>query len=95
MDFLNNMGFSDVENALLEASIPKKLQVVLNDNANIVIANFNYLKSIGITNCADIFSKFYELFLLDISTFKNIFDKYDPTDLVAKIAKNVNIIEVL
>ena len=43
----------------------------------------------------EIFTNYYELFLLDHSNFVNIFNKYDREDLIEKLAKNVAIIEYL
>ena len=84
-----------MDKAFLEANIPEKIKDLLLNNVNLISSNYNYLKSIGVTNCIEIFNKFYELFLLDTSIFKVIFEKYDLSDLISKLQKNINIIEVL
>ena len=66
-----------------------------NEAYKLVSANITYLNDLGVKNTSDIFFNYYELFLLDHSNFRAIFDKYDKEDLVEKLAKNVAIVEYL
>ena len=60
-----------------------------------VTANINYLKELGVNNYVDAFVNFYNMFLIDTKDFDEIFSKYDREDLVAKLEKNVAIMEYL
>ena len=57
--------------------------------------NIKYLKDLGISNCVEAFVRFYNMFLLEPSTFDEIFSKYDHEDLVVKLEKNIAIMEYL
>ena len=79
----------------LEASVPESLKEELRNNSKLVIENIKYLQELGIKNYDEVFLCYYDMFLLDVSTFISIFDKYDPDDLIAKIKKNIHIVEIL
>ena len=79
----------------LNASIPDSLKERMNTNNQIVKENLKYLKELGIKNYEEVFLTYYDMFLLDPSTFQSIFDKYDPDDLIAKVKKNIHIVEIL
>ena len=75
--------------------IPEEIKVDLENNVDLVKANINYLKDLGIENYQEIFKTYYPIFLMDASNFKEIFSKYDISDLIDKINKNMAIIEHL
>ena len=75
--------------------VSDELRVDLENNANVVNANINYLKELGIENYKDVFKTYYPIFLMDPSNFQAIFNKYDIADLIDKIKKNITIIEYL
>ena len=75
--------------------IPEEIKADLENNSDLVKANLNYLKELGIENYQDIFKTYYPIFLMDASNFKDIFSKYDISDLIDKINKNMAIIEHL
>jgi len=93
--FLEIMGFAETEIIKLESGICSNMVQKLDENKNLVKANIDYLKEIGVKNIGDIFNEYYELFLMDHSNFVGIFNKYDPEDLIEKLVKNVAIIEYL
>ena len=64
-------------------------------NKRLVKSNIEYLVELGVKNIYEIFSNYYELFLIDHSNFESIFNKYDREDLIEKLMKNVAIIEYL
>ena len=86
------MNFIDED---LSNILNDELKADLEKNANLVKANINYLKELGVENANDVFKTYYPMFLMDPSNFKNIFNKYDSKDLVDKINKNIAIIEHL
>ena len=86
------MNFIDED---VSSIIPEEIKVDLENNADLVKANLNYLKELGIENYQDIFKAYYPIFLMDASNFKDIFSKYDISDLIDKINKNIAIIEHL
>ena len=75
--------------------IPDELKVDLENNADLVKANIKYLQDLGINNINEVFKTYYPIFLMDVSNFQEIFNKYDSKDLVDKINKNMAIIEHL
>ena len=95
MKFLGNLGFSDEAIAEVLDNTPDKLLTLLEAQKKLISENVNYLKSLGITNYQEIFIRYYDIFLMDSSNFKSVFDKYDPDDLVANLQKNINVIEYL
>ena len=95
MKFLEDLGFSPDAIAEIIDNTPDKLLVLLQAQKKLITENLNYLKGIGITNYQEIFVRYYDIFLMDSSNFKGIFDKYDPADLIAKLQRNINIVEYL
>ena len=79
----------------ISSIIPDELKTDLENNEDLVKANLSYLKSLGIENYQDIFKTYYPIFLMDNSNFQEIFSKYDVSDLIDKINKNIAIIEHL
>lgn len=79
----------------ISSIISDELRSDLEKNSDLVKTNINYLKELGIENYKDIFKTYYPMFLMDTSNFKEIFSKYDISDLLEKINKNMAIIEHL
>ncbi len=92
VDFLNKYGFN--QNDLFE-SIPYAMLKAIKENKKEVCTNIEYLIKIGIKNYNEIFNAYYELFLMDPSSFEGIFNKYDQEDLISKLEKNIEILEYL
>ena len=95
MKYLEDLGFSPEVIEEIKDNTPDKLLTVLETQKKLVSENINYLKSLGITNYQEIFVRYYDIFLMDSSNFRGVFDKYDPLDLVAKLQKNINVVEFL
>lgn len=95
MDYLNKIGFTSDEIKYLEETIPSKLKAKIVENYKLVIENVKFLKELGVSNYKEIFSKYYDIFLMDNSNFTGIFKKYDTEDLIEKLNKNMEIIEFL
>ncbi len=95
MTYLSEVGFSEEIIRLIESNLPSKALLEINKKENVVLTNIKYLKDLGVTNYIEAFIKFYNMFLLDNNTFDEIFSKYDKDDLVAKLEKNVAIMEYL
>ena len=79
----------------ISSIISDNLKTDLENNSDLVKANINYLKNIGIENYQEIFKTYYPIFLMDASNFQEIFSKYEISDLIDKINKNIAIIEHL
>ena len=95
MMYLKELGFSDEIIELLNRSLPDLVINSLTKEEKVVTANINYLKDLGVHNYVDAFVNFYNMFLIDNNSFDEIFSKYDREDLVAKLEKNVAIMEYL
>lgn len=65
------------------------------NNALLVMANYKYLNDLGVKDVDTVFKMYYPMFLMDVSNFQGIFNKYDQEDLLIKISKNITIIEHL
>ena len=95
MKYLLDYGFTAEQIDEFSNNIPPLLCEALLNSYRLVINNLDYIKDMGVQNYKEVFLKFYDMFLMDNSNFKNIFSKYDQLDLVEKIEKNVDIIEFL
>lgn len=95
MGYLANFGFNEDEISSLEDIMPSIFKEQLSTNYKLVSQNLSYLKELGVKNIKEIFNRFYDMFLLDYSTFKGIFDKYDTESLVEKLEENIDIIDFL
>lgn len=95
MMYLKDLGFEeDVINSLLE-ELPSGAVEKITEHEETITANINYLKNLGISNYVEAFVRFYNMFLLESSSFDEIFSKYDKDDLIVKLEKNVAIMEYL
>ena len=95
MKYLEKFGFTKEEIQAFQNSVADVMLEALEKNKKLVKANIEYLQELGVKNIQDLFSQYYELFLIDHSNFEEIFNKYDREDLVEKLAKNVAIVEYL
>ena len=93
--FLEGMDFdkdhiSEIEDLFVEETID-----FLNENSETVKKNIEYLKELGVSNYQDAFLRFYSMFIMVPEEFQKIFTKYDKVDLIAKLEKNISIMEHL
>lgn len=95
MKFLEKLNFSKDDIAEIVDNTPEKLLEIIKSQKKLVSENINYLKQLGVTNYQAIFIKYYDIFLMDNSNFKDIFMKYEKDDLIEKLKKNINIVEFL
>lgn len=93
--YLENLGFNEEVINTMKKNIPELAIKKIEENEEMVTANIRYLMDLGINNYVDAFIKFYNIFLIDNQTFDEIFSKYDSEDLIAKLEKNVAIMEYL
>lgn len=95
MMYLKDLGFTeDIIKNIVE-NIPEMAVEKLEEEQETITTNINYLKELGVTNYVDAFVRFYNMFLIDPKAFDEIFSKYDREDLIAKLEKNVAIMEYL
>ncbi|MBQ9833878.1 MAG: hypothetical protein IJO33_01655 [Bacilli bacterium] len=95
MKFLESYDFTKEEISSFTKNVPTSVVDLIKEQKKQVKSNLDYLKELGIVNYKDVFKNFYEMFLIDDSNFREIFEKYDRDDLIDKIAKNINIVEYL
>lgn len=95
MDYLKNFDFTVEEIDKLEEELPTLILNNLIKQSKLVSVNLYYLKNFGVTNYKEVFIKYYEVFLLDYSTFREIFEKYEKEDLIKYLENNVDILEFL
>ncbi len=95
MKFLEKLDFSKDDIAEIVDNTPEKLLDIIKSQKKLVSENISYLRDLGVTNYQAIFIKYYDIFLMDNSNFKDIFMKYEKDDLIEKLKKNINIVEFL
>lgn len=95
MKYLLDLGFNEETVNILNKNIPALAIEILNKKEELVTTNIKYLIDLGVSNYVDAFVKFYNMFLMENKDFDEIFSKYDREDLVAKLEKNVAIMEYL
>ena len=93
--FVNNMGFDEEHIKEMEELFSNEIIDMLNDEKETVFANISYLRDLGVSNYQDAFLRFYNMFLMEPTSFEEIFSKYDKDDLIAKLEKNIAIMENL
>lgn len=93
--YLKELGFDENIINLMIENIPEEAVNKIVEYKETVTNNINYLKDLGVTNYVDAFVRFYNMFLIDNPTFDEIFSKYDREDLIAKLEKNIAIMEYL
>lgn len=76
-------------------NLPESIKNDFITNQNLVEKNMNYLIDLGVKEYVEIFNSYYPMFLMDNSKFAGIFNKYDKSDLLDKISKNITIVEHL
>lgn len=95
MKYLLDLGFNEETVNILNKNIPALAIEILDKKEELVTTNIKYLIDLGVSNYVDAFVKFYNMFLMENKDFDEIFSKYDREDLVAKLEKNVAIMEYL
>ena len=95
MMYLKELGFDEETIKNFKENIPELALGKLIEEQEAITTNINYLKDLGVKNYVDAFVKFYNMFLMNPKLFEEIFSKYDRDDLIAKLEKNVAIMEYL
>lgn len=95
MMYLKDLGFDEETITNFKENIPELALGKLIEEQETITTNINYLKDLGVKNYVDAFVKFYNMFLMNPKLFEEIFSKYDRDDLIAKLEKNVAIMEYL
>ena len=95
MQYLKNYGFSNSEIEWLNDNVTPAIKKEIDLEEKLVSANLDYSKDFGVENYKEIFNSYYGMFLMDNSSFTEIFNKYDQNDLIDKLRKNVAIVEYL
>ncbi len=95
MMFLSELGFDNLQIKAIEKNIPKLIKEQIKNSQELVKMNISFLKDLGVKNYREAFKSYYDMFLMDNSSFTAIFAKYDRDDLIEKLEKNIAIIEHL
>ena len=93
--FIKDLGLDDEHIKEVKAIFDNDDLNIINENIETVYTNISFLKNLGVSNYQDAFLRFYNMFLIEPSSFEEIFQKYDKEDLIAKLEKNVAIMEHL
>ena len=95
MEYLFDLGFSleDINN--IKNRYDKNIIEKIEFFPRLVSANYEYLKSYGIKNIKDCFINHIKMFYMNPDKFRNIFNKYDRSDLMRCIEKKDMVLEKL
>ena len=95
MKFLEDFNFRKEDIDEFINNTPKDIAEAIKDNKELVESNIDYLKGLGTNAYIEIFIDYPDMFFLDHSTFKEIFEKYETDSLIEKLNKNHKIVEYL
>lgn len=95
MNYLEKIGFTSEDINIIKNNVTDVIYNLLNEQKRVVSANITFLKDLGVINYKEIFIKYPDLFLMDNSNFKDIFNKYDQEDLILKLKENLDIFAYL
>lgn len=94
-EYLKELNLSEAEQEIIMKNNPKAIIDELKLLEKLVLKNYKFLDDYGIKNTKSIFLKYSEIFLQEPSIFKRIFTKYNKTDLVEKLDKNIDLVVLL
>lgn len=95
MSFLGKYNFNDDDIKEYENNTPEKIKSLIEENIKLVEENLKYLFELGINTFKEIFINYPDMFLLDNSTFVEMFSKYDSEELIEKLNSNYKLVEYL
>ena len=95
MKFLEKFGFEKNDIEALKDNSTSALIKEIEAHKKLVSQNLEYLENLGVTNLSEIFINYHDMFLMDSSNFEEIFNKYETSSLIEKLAKDVRIMEYL
>lgn len=95
MNFLEKYNFTKDDIDEFINNTPKRIMDAIKEYKDLVEKNLEYLSSLGINTCVEIFTDFPDMFFLDHSAFTEIFEKYEKDSLIEKLNKNYKIVEYL
>lgn len=95
MKFLEKYDFNKEEIDEFINSTPKAIMENIKEHRELVETNLEYLKGLGIETYREIFINYSDMFFMDASNFKEIFDKYERASLIEKLNNNFKIVEYL
>ncbi len=95
MKYLEELGFTKEQIKTINDGISDVIIEAIKDNKPLIKVNLKYLEDLGVTNYREIFVEYYEIFLLEPSAFRGIFDRYDTESLIQKLAEDIRVIEFL
>ena len=95
MEYLFDLGFSWEEIKNIKNKYDNSVIEKLEFFPRLISANYEYLKSYGIKNIKECFINHIKMFFMNPDKFRNIFNKYDRSDLIRCIEKNDMVLEKL
>lgn len=91
MNYLLDLGLSEEEINNIKPSLVESFELF----PLVVKENFNTLHTLRLSNEHEVFVNHLHMFLMNPDKLKNIFGKYDLTDLIRCLEKNDKVIEKL
>ena len=75
--------------------IPVEIKDLIIKKERLIVSNLEYLKEINVTSFKEIFLNYPEIFLQEISIFRDFFQKFNTSDLINRLNNDISIIETL
>ena len=88
MDYLKNYGLTDEDIMTINDTVSDEVYSDLTFFKGLVSNNIDFLRDFGVSNYAQVIVKYPEIFLRDLSSLKNVLEKFDRDDLIEKVANN-------
>lgn len=101
MDYSNNcelmikLGFTKDEEKKFKKNLTDEEVLIFNTFSDIVIKNFNTINALNVDNARGCLIEHPSRFIFNPSRFNAILDKYDKSDLIRCINKNIAVIDRL
>ena len=71
--FIKDLGLDDEHIKEVKAIFDSETLNIINENIETVYTNISFLKNLGVSNYQDAFLRFYNMFLIEPSSFEEIF----------------------
>lgn len=95
MKFLEKYDFNKEDIDEFISITPEKVLNAIKKEKDLIEENLKFIKSLGINTYREIFIHYADMFFMDASTFKELFNKYEKDSLIEKLNANYKVVEYL
>lgn len=95
MKFLEKYGFSNEDIDEFINNTPKMVLEGIKEYQHLVEENLAFIESLGAKTYKEIFIHYTDMFFMDPSTFKSVFNRYQKDSLIERLNENYKVVEYL